>query len=209
MNSRIKIIFFDMNGVVVYKERTIERFNKLVREIFHIPEFDTLSPEYGFLDDLYFKLDTKKIDDETFWRKFSEKVGVSLPPDWRKIFLSTSHTMRLRPQMKKLILYLKKQNIKTAVFSNINPTYAKRHYRLGHYALFDEVFLSHEIGLRKPDPRFYEYILNKVKVLAEEAIFIDDAAINIKAAKKIGMNGILFISMDQCLYELAKFIKLK
>ncbi|MDR1032623.1 MAG: HAD family phosphatase [Candidatus Nomurabacteria bacterium] len=67
---------------------------------------------------------------------------------------------------------------------------------------FDEMFLSNEIGLIKPDARFYKYVLDKLDIPAQEACFIDDKPENTNAAKKLGMRIIDFTSYNQLLNEL-------
>ena len=54
--------------------------------------------------------------------------------------------------------------------------------------LFDKMYLSHELGLRKPDVKIFEYILNEQKLKAEEVFFIDDSPQHIASAKKIGIH---------------------
>ena len=54
--------------------------------------------------------------------------------------------------------------------------------------LFDKMYLSHELGLRKPDIEIFEYILNEQKLIAEEVFFIDDSPQHIVSAKKTGIH---------------------
>lgn len=44
--------------------------------------------------------------------------------------------------------------------------------------------------MRKPEPRIYEYTLNRLKVKPEQAIFLDDLGGNVKAADKMGITTI-------------------
>ncbi|KAH9445027.1 hypothetical protein MJO28_012898 [Puccinia striiformis f. sp. tritici] len=57
--------------------------------------------------------------------------------------------------------------------------------------LFDEFIESSQVGLRKPDPKFFEYALKLLKVRSpKEVVFLDDLGINLKAAEKLGINTI-------------------
>ncbi|WP_245833615.1 HAD family hydrolase [Nonlabens spongiae] len=49
---------------------------------------------------------------------------------------------------------------------------------------FDGFYLSHEIGLRKPNTDIYEFVLNKNNIKAEDTLFIDDTVENTDAANK-------------------------
>ncbi|MGA4843927.1 HAD-IA family hydrolase [Streptomyces sp. G45] len=56
----------------------------------------------------------------------------------------------------------------------------------------DRVVYSHEIGLRKPDPRAFEAALAALGVGPEVCLFVDDAAPNVAAAEALGMRAHLF-----------------
>jgi len=53
---------------------------------------------------------------------------------------------------------------------------------------FEAFYLSHEMGLRKPHPEIFEYILKQHKLKAENCLFIDDTLENTEAAKKLGFH---------------------
>jgi len=56
--------------------------------------------------------------------------------------------------------------------------------------LFEIVFLSYEMGLMKPDPRIYQEVLDKAGLKAEETLFLDDNADNIRSAGQLGIETI-------------------
>lgn len=59
-------------------------------------------------------------------------------------------------------------------------------------AHFDHVFLSHEIGMRKPDPRIYAHCQRLAGRPANECLFIDDLATNVQAARACGWQGLVY-----------------
>lgn len=69
---------------------------------------------------------------------------------------------------------------------------------LEEYRLFDKVFESPKIGLRKPDLKLFKYIERSIKSHGEEILFIDDREENIKAAKKMHWETFLYkLGKDQ------------
>ena len=64
------------------------------------------------------------------------------------------------------------------------------------YPYFDEVIISSRIGLIKPEPKIFEYALNKFNVLPNEALFIDDRLVNVEAAQKGGLRAVVFENVD-------------
>ena len=59
--------------------------------------------------------------------------------------------------------------------------------------LFDVIVESSKVGVRKPEPRFYEIALELLGIEASEAVFLDDLGINLKPAKAMGMTTIKVI----------------
>ena len=55
-------------------------------------------------------------------------------------------------------------------------------------ACFDAFYLSHQIGLRKPDTAVYEFVLEQNKLKAKECLFIDDTVENTISASKMGIH---------------------
>lgn len=53
---------------------------------------------------------------------------------------------------------------------------------------FDAFYLSHEIGLRKPDKAIFEFVLNENQILANECLFIDDTNEHVLSASHLGIH---------------------
>lgn len=70
---------------------------------------------------------------------------------------------------------------------------------------FDGRVVSGEEKMKKPAPKFYQLLLNRYKVKAEDALFIDDSLRNIKAAEELGINCIHFQSPEQFARELTAY----
>jgi 2-haloacid dehalogenase len=62
---------------------------------------------------------------------------------------------------------------------------------------FDGIVVSGTEKMRKPNPAFYQLLLNRYSVKASEALFIDDNLRNILAAEKMGIRSIHFTSAEQ------------
>lgn len=71
---------------------------------------------------------------------------------------------------------------------------------------FDEVIISAEVGLAKPDPRIYRLALARLDVEPEAAVFVDDFEENVEGARAVGMLAIQFRSPEQVLAELEKVL---
>ena len=56
--------------------------------------------------------------------------------------------------------------------------------------IFGWIIESSQIGVRKPEPRFYEVACEKLKIQPSEAVFLDDLGVNLKPARAMGMTTI-------------------
>ena len=74
---------------------------------------------------------------------------------------------------------------------------------------FDYVYLSFEIGLKKPDKQIYEYVLDDLKIDAKNILFIDDDTDNILMAKECGWNTCQAFGyeLDKIKKSVEKFLK--
>ncbi len=98
-----------------------------------------------------------------------------------------------------IIQDLKQKGFKVALLSNANHAFFERKV-FPTYSdfknLFDEVVISSMVGMVKPNADIYLHTLQKLGAKPEEAIFIDDSEVNVKAANDLGIHGYLFTDSD-------------
>lgn len=75
---------------------------------------------------------------------------------------------------------------------------------MGFLPHMDGGILSCRVHLVKPDPAIYRLLLKEYDLSAEECVFLDDTAENIKAAEALGIHGIVFKNQTQARRELEK-----
>ncbi len=71
---------------------------------------------------------------------------------------------------------------------------------------FDQIIISAEEGIIKPDARIYQIALDRLGVSAQDSVFIDDSLENILGARQVGLIGIHFISPAQVRQSLQKLL---
>jgi HAD superfamily hydrolase (TIGR01509 family) len=67
---------------------------------------------------------------------------------------------------------------------------------------FDDMIISAEVGLLKPDRRIYELAVSRLGVQTDEALFIDDMPINIEGAQIAGLQAIQYLNNLQVIEDL-------
>ncbi len=89
-----------------------------------------------------------------------------------------------------------KRNHKLFLLSNTNAIHfecfehqiIRPAYSRGLSDFFDKAYYSFEVGLRKPDPKIFELVLEEHGLTPEQALFVDDAISNIEAAARLGLH---------------------
>ena len=72
--------------------------------------------------------------------------------------------------------------------------------------LFDHVVESSKVGVRKPDPAFYELACKLAEVEPHEVVFLDDLGVNLKPAAAMGMTTIKVVDPGAALAELERAV---
>lgn len=92
-----------------------------------------------------------------------------------------------------LLERLKARGIRLYALSNWGvETFPLARRRFGFLDLFEDIVISGEVRLVKPDPRIYRLALDRFSVRTDEAVFIDDMPANVAAAEGVGLTAIRF-----------------
>lgn len=191
-------IVFDFGGVMT-GEPNRDAVISFIKESFHFSEID------------FEKINIEKrtavkkgMTDEEFWIAYAQNNGIQLPSNWSESFkLVMKNAIGINQNMYDLVEELQQLKIPIALLSNIDERLSKLIREFGLYQPFNPCLLSCEIGIEKPDPKAFEILLKQLNLSAAEVIFIDDRNENIEAAKKLGLDAILFESEQQLREELA------
>ncbi len=190
--QQIKNIIFDLGGIFldIHYQLTKEGFINL-----GIKNFDELFTQHH-ANSLFEDLETGKISEREFYNRLRVDAGLRLTDEAIKMawnaLLGDFPLERLE--------WLK--NIKTKynvyLFSNTNQIHYDAFMKIYEAntgkADFNDHFIkayySHYLGLRKPYPESFQFILNEQNLKPEETLFIDDTIKNIEAADALGMQTI-------------------
>ena len=190
MSAKIKNIIFDLGGVVldideniVYKE--LEKLGINVSELARSKEFIEIMS----------KFDTGVYTAPTFRKKTKALLGLEKMTDQKFDSIWNSMMLDIPRERIEAIEQIKK-HYKIFLMSNSNEIHYDLYVRdlqlrFGYDEfdkLFNKSYFSFDIHLEKPNPHFFELILDHEHLLSEETLFIDDTEKNIKVAKSLGIN---------------------
>ncbi len=103
------------------------------------------------------------------------------------------------PRMTALVRRAKGHGIKTALLSN---SWGNTYPRDTWEGMFDDLVISGEVGLRKPEPEIYLLAAQRINLQPAECVFVDDLELNVEAAKQLGMTAIHHTAYDETKREL-------
>ena len=185
----IKAVLFDLGGV--YFEDGTKKFLTLLSQKTN-KTFEELYPIFREGKSLDYR--ENKISGTEFFSWASKQLENTLTPDelndlWVKQYTENSG-------IRNVVLDLKRKGKKVTILSDNVPErikYLQEKYNF--LPLFDDVVLSYEVNLTKNSPAIFKLALSRINIKPEKAIFVDDREINLKVAKKLKINTILFTSM--------------
>jgi putative hydrolase of the HAD superfamily len=113
-----------------------------------------------------------------------------------------------RPQMMAAIRRLREEGLRVGALTNNWARPDTSTLREASDLGFDVVVESAVEGIRKPDPRIYELVCERLEVSAAACIFLDDLGVNLKPARAMGMTTIKVTDPAAALVELGEHLGL-
>jgi putative hydrolase of the HAD superfamily len=154
-------------------------------------------------DESYRRHEKGEISDAEFFAGLRATLGVDLSDaqfleGWNAIFAGEIPGIAS-------VLARAARHLPLYAFSNTNSPhveYFSKKYAdvLGH---FRQMFLSSAIGLRKPDAKAYDHVVQAIGVPATRIVFFDDLAENIEGARESGLTAVHVTSPDDVASALA------
>ncbi len=135
-----------------------------------------------------------EFDCETFYLRFTEQLGLDINYEsFRELFLGS---VQERTVMLGVLGIIPTEGYTVAMLSNNVPVLCDRVRDDLRMQRIEHFVFSNEIGVRKPDPKSFEILLERLDLPAEAVVFIDDNDANIVAAREMGLQGIHFSDFE-------------
>ena len=181
------LFIFDMGGVVTNTFKMDSIYQKL-----NISKNDFSQICKKNNNDIWHKLETGLISVNQFWNEYNSRIqsiekAKPAETDLFRLFFHPSKNL----QTIELIKSLKKNN-RVVCGTNTIQSHWENHMERGDYAFFNQTYASNKIGCAKPDPHFFELILEAEETEAHNAFFTDDKEENVAAAASLGIHAELF-----------------
>jgi epoxide hydrolase-like predicted phosphatase len=199
MNYRA--VIFDFGGVLVRMVDDHPRL-ELARQLgIELEQLDSLI----FFSESARKASLGEISVETHWEAVRKSLAISPEAMSGSLDLYWSADdvnwelleviRKLRPKYKVGMLSNAWDNLRNTLHSRWNID-----------GLFDELVISAEVKMMKPDPRIFHMAVDRLGVQPVETIFIDDIEENVLAARKEGLSIILHQDTQKTISDLHKYL---
>ncbi len=197
----IQALIWDLEGVLLISD--IGSVEQIIQKRLKVP-IETI--DNFFHSEFNDQVDRGEFTQEYFWLQLLDQLN--LPHQQ----LSTINEfyyqdLYIDPDLLERIKTYRKR-FKTALLSNyseaLRPMLNSR-WRVD--VAFNEIIISCEEKIIKPDPRIFDLTLNRLGASKEEAVLIDDREVNINGARDYGLQTVHFQTKAQALAELDVIIE--
>jgi 2-haloacid dehalogenase len=192
MHSSIQAIVFDFGGVVInWDPRRV--FRKYFPE--DDPAMEAFMVEIGFSEwnlrqDEGYPFEQAVTDLSARFPQYAHIIR-AYDVDWEKSITG------IVPETVALLRQLKAAGYRVVGLTNWNHAkFTLVRHKFEFFNLFEDIIVSGEVKLIKPDPAIYRLLLERIKLPAEACLMIDDSAGNVEASRQMGFKAIHFISPE-------------
>lgn len=165
---------------------------------------------FGYSDEIFEKLADATVR-STFWNEMDRgkltdeellegfvKNDPSIEKELREVFQNVNGMIKKYDYAIPWIKELKERGFHVYVISNFaHKAHEECIDALDFLSEVDGGILSYQVQLIKPSPEIYRLLCSRYGLKAEECVFIDDLPKNVEAARKEGMQGIVFENLEQ------------
>lgn len=174
-------VLFDLNA-----KRCVEAFEAIgaKKTAVYVREFRT--------EDLFHLIEIKNDTTEEFCQEVRNMDGIDASDE--EIITAWNALLEPTPGEKRdELMRLKSDGYRLFLLSNTNDMHWQKAKKLITNSehdindFFERIFLSYEMGVRKPHKEIFLQVVTDAGIRPEDSIFVDDNAMNIAAAEKLGM----------------------
>lgn len=187
----IRNIILDLGGVILELDvnRSIESLSKL-----GLPgeeNLDNIFSKYPF----FLQFETGKISPDEFIDALTAQLGDHAPREkiveaWNAMILG------FKPENINLLTRLRKK-YRLFLLSNTNALHEVYYNDILHMKygisnltdIFEKVYYSHDVNMRKPDHEIFRHVLNDSRLNEKETLYVDDTEVHVKAAIDLGIHA--------------------
>ncbi len=188
----IKNIIFDLGGVLLNLDYHLTKDAFVRLGVKDYESHFTQSKQINLFD----AFETGNISEVEFHQGLRQLTGINFSKD--EILTAWNAMLLDFPIQRKNLLLSLKNHFNISLLSNTNESHIRAFTKIIQKdigldsldPLFNSVYYSNEIGLRKPSEEVFKYVLAHNNYLPEETLFLDDSAQHLEGANKCGITTV-------------------
>jgi putative hydrolase of the HAD superfamily len=143
-------------------------------------------------------LDSGALDVVGYWQRVAADLGREWSPARVQQLWACDFTSWFEPEpaVVDLLVELHEGGTRMALLSNAGLDFGDAFRRCPFGSLMEQVFVSAEMGLVKPDPEIYLRVLAELGIEPAQAVFVDNKPVNVEAATAVGITAHHFTGVD-------------
>ncbi len=148
------------------------------------------------LDDSYEQHERGEVPASTYFAALRHSLGIDLSEGdfiegWNNVYLGPV------PGISE-VLSIAQRHLPLFAFTNSNPTHKSvwEHFYASELRPFQTIFVSSDLGARKPDPEAFLLVARRMGFEPGEVLFFDDTPGNVDGARAAGMQSVLVGSIS-------------
>ncbi len=161
-------------------------------------------------DESWEEFEIGRLTEREFCCHLRQSINLTLSDDeliqgWNSIYIG------INGEVERLLREVVGEGVRVVAVTNTNVSH-EREWRdrfASSLGLFSAIYSSCELRARKPEQAFFERVLQSEQVAPQEAVFIDDLAVNVDAAERLGIDAVLYTSANSLRDAFAKRALLK
>ena len=196
-NRATQWVLFDVGGVLIEWDDTI---------IFH-----KVANRYGVNQDVATRILTRRrrelqsgrISLREFWSRFARSLAIPMPENWRSLWVAPfARLVRPRNDVLDLAADLRKNGVRTGLFSNTDSAHWRELRSRGWFDDFHPQIVSFRLGTVKPNQQAFRRAAKIFPPGEGWPVLVDDSVRNVEGARAAGWEALHFTSARALRHEL-------
>ena len=186
-----QLVLFDLGGVVVEVEsdRLVHQVSQLIGRPFEEVQ------QAVYHTDLLLPFELGRVTPTAYYEGLKKRLKLRWTYEqfvraWNGIFTEHTDVTTLMQRLRKRHRLMALTNTNILHLDHIKASYPS-------LSVLEDWVASCDVGLRKPDPQFYRFALERAGVRPSEAVYVDDRPEMVEAGRAVGLTAVHFESGRQ------------
>jgi putative hydrolase of the HAD superfamily len=199
--DRVRNVVFDFGGVLVRWQP-----QQIINGFYQDPRLRERLRQQVFQHPDWLEMDRGTLAEEAALERFAQRLERP-HEELVRLLDRVRESLAPMPDSIALLRALEARGVPLYGLSNISvENFAYLRERDAHWGVFRGIVISAEVKMVKPEARIFEHLCQTHRLVPGQTVFVDDLAVNVEAAARLGFRTVLFRDAAQCAIELERLL---